>query len=126
MQPTRWDGSVPDQHSDMMAADLTRLMNVLIVDSSPDVRRNLRTFFEEEGHRATDVESVAQAIALLSQRSFSLVITDLYMPRMDGIDLLRFIPRSGLPLPRIIAMTTDSVHSRESTWAAATLLGARY
>ena len=126
MQNARWSGSVSEHVPDMMAADLMRLLNVLIVDSSSDVRRDLRSFFEQDGHRVTDVENVAQAIAVLSERAFSLVITDLYMPRMDGIDLLRFIPRSGLPLPKIIAMTTDSLHSRESTWAAATLLGARY
>ena len=126
MQDARWSGSVKETFPDIMAADLMRVLNILIVDSAFDVRRDIRVFFEQDGHRVTDVENVAQAIAVLSERAFSLVITDLYMPRMDGIDLLRFIPRSGLPLPKIIAMTTESLHSRESTWSAATLLGARY
>jgi len=113
-------------YADMATTDLMRQMNVLIVDSAPEIRRDLRLFFEQAGHLATEAENVAAAMVMLSERRFTLVITDLYMPRMDGIDLLRFIPRSALPIPMIIAMTTDSFHSRDSTWAAATLLGARY
>ena len=47
-----------------------------------------------------------EALARLTRASFSLVVTDLKMPDMTGLDVLRAARRLGVPVP-VIVMTAD-------------------
>jgi two-component system, sensor histidine kinase and response regulator len=69
----------------MPAAPVPRL---LIVDDEAALMAALRDTLREEGYRVTGVTSGAEALAALKRSKFDLVLTDLVMPRMDGIALL--------------------------------------
>jgi len=66
---------------------------VLIVDDEETFRSILRSFVESLGYSCAEAESGHSALALLKKRRFPLVISDIVMPEMDGIELLRMIKK---------------------------------
>jgi len=66
---------------------------VLIVDDEKVIREILSDFLSMEGYVVRTVEDGMQALKELEQRSYNLVITDLKMPRMGGLELLEEINR---------------------------------
>ncbi|MCE5270144.1 sigma-54 dependent transcriptional regulator [bacterium] len=70
-------------------------MRILFVDDEPQGRRVISSHLERElGHEVTQCGSGEEALALFRQRPFPMVLTDIRMPGMDGIELLRRI-KSG-------------------------------
>ncbi|HYU20279.1 MAG TPA: response regulator [Chloroflexota bacterium] len=62
---------------------------VLIVDDDPSVRSILAEHAQFGGHRVVEAANGAEALEVLSREPVSLVFTDLRMPRMDGVELLK-------------------------------------
>jgi diguanylate cyclase (GGDEF)-like protein/putative nucleotidyltransferase with HDIG domain len=62
--------------------------DILIVDDEPEIRSVLRDALASETRRCTTAETGEQAIALLQQRPFDAVVSDIAMPGMSGLDLL--------------------------------------
>jgi CheY-like chemotaxis protein len=70
-------------------------MNVLVVDDEPQFQLLLRTFLVAEGKKVYTAENGEDALALMERTGIDLVISDVYMPVMDGIKFhrtLREIP----------------------------------
>lgn len=87
----------------MQTAD-KRSLTVLVVEDDELNARTLVGLLAAEGHRAEAVANGRQAIERLRERGFDLLITDIYMPDMDGIELLRILRRYIEP-PPIIAIS---------------------
>lgn len=98
-------------------------MTVLLVDDEPDLRLVLRELLEIQGHRVAEAGNGVEALAFLAREPVTVVITDLAMPEMDGLELLRQIRNCGRPLPRSIAMSGVMRANQPATRAAA-LIGA--
>jgi DNA-binding NtrC family response regulator len=62
---------------------------ILIVEDEQTLGENLAVFLAREGHRATAVGSGAEAMALLGRQSFDIVVTDIRLVDMDGLELLK-------------------------------------
>jgi DNA-binding NtrC family response regulator len=62
---------------------------LLIVDDEEIALRNLQHVMEKEGYQVTATPSGAAAVALLARRDFDVVLTDLRMEGVDGMDVLR-------------------------------------
>ena len=77
-------------------------VDVLIVDDNVDLAENLAEILEDEGFACRVADSGKAAIALLSEQSFDLVITDMKMQEMDGLALLREINRRWPQTPVVI------------------------
>ena len=75
---------------------------ILVVDDEAKMRRVLQMLFEEEGYSVLQAENGKQALLQLSESQPDLVICDMRMPRMNGIELLRRIRDNSLELPVII------------------------
>ena len=93
---------------------------VLVVDDDAVGRYTLRGLLEEEGLAVEEAPDGAAAIELLAQRDFELVISDLRMPKLDGMELLRRA-QTFTPSPRIILLTA---HGSERHAVEAMKLGA--
>ena len=89
-------------------------MRILVVDDEPQITRVLRTSLVSNGHEVTVAQDGAEAMELFLRAQPELVITDLAMPGMDGIQLTRAI-RERSPVPVIVL----SVRSQDSQKVAA-------
>jgi two-component system chemotaxis response regulator CheY len=68
---------------------------VLIVDDSRATRELLTSSIETiEDTSVTETSSGVEAIRILSQDAFDLILTDVHMPDLSGLELLRFVKRS--------------------------------
>ncbi len=77
---------------------------VLIVDDEERLRKGLARSLEQEGRRALAASSGHQALDLLKHERVDLVVTDLVMPGMDGMTLVRNI-RDIDPSVKVIVIT---------------------
>ena len=66
-------------------------MNILVVDDDDTLRNELAEWLNREGHNALAVESGTAAVEMAKKRDFNLILTDLKMPGMSGIDVLNSI-----------------------------------
>jgi two-component system, OmpR family, KDP operon response regulator KdpE len=74
-------------------------MRILIVDDEPQITRVLRTSLQSNGHEVMVARDGVEALEMFLKAPPELVITDLAMPRMDGIELTREIrERSQVPV----------------------------
>jgi DNA-binding NtrC family response regulator len=86
---------------------------ILIVDDNPHMSSLLSDILDFFDYKAVGAKDGEEALKLLTDKSFDMVITDLRMPRMGGMDLLRSIKEkfSGLPVVVITGFGTDSSRS---------------
>ncbi len=84
-------------------------MRILIVDDEPQITRVLRTSLQSNGHEVTVAQDGAEALAKFIKAQPELVITDLAMPGMDGIELTREIrARSQAPIIVLSVRSQDA------------------
>ncbi|MEE8577012.1 MAG: sigma-54 dependent transcriptional regulator, partial [candidate division Zixibacteria bacterium] len=67
--------------------------NILVVDDKDSMRNMLRETLMEEGYRVDAAEDGKKALDLVGNKSYDLVLTDLRMPRLDGMELLSGIKK---------------------------------
>ena len=77
---------------------------ILIVDDDAAIRRSLAEALVEEGFSVEAAESAEGALALLDRMAPDVVLSDVCMPGMDGIELLKLL-RERLPTTDVILMT---------------------
>jgi len=78
--------------------------DVLVVDDDASLRRILEYNLEREGYAVASASTGMEALAKLKSKKFDLVLTDIKMPGMDGMDLLKKI-RSNHPEVQVIVIT---------------------
>ena len=77
---------------------------ILVVDDEKNYPRILSAVLEEEGFETLTANSGHEAIDILSNADIDLVLTDMKMPTMDGIELLEHIKSKDMEIP-VIMMT---------------------
>lgn len=80
------------------------MSNILIVDDEQSYRQLLSLVFEGDGHMIRTAANGREAIELIRKEPVDVIISDVKMPDMDGIDLLRAV-RETLPDLGVILMT---------------------
>jgi two-component system KDP operon response regulator KdpE len=80
---------------------------ILLIDDEPQIRRVLRAALVSQGANVIDLQSGEEALDLLRERTLDLILLDLNMPGMGGLDTCRAI-RSGWDVPIIIVSVRDS------------------
>src|SRR5258708_5241146 len=94
--------------------------NVLIVDDEPGIRESLAGVLADEGYSAASVESGEASLDLLRKTVFEVVLIDIWLPGMDGLERLEKIRDLDNP-PEVIMI---SGHGTIETAVRATKLGA--
>jgi two-component system KDP operon response regulator KdpE len=79
----------------------------MIVDDDPQIRRVLRTALVAQGHEAIDARNGEEAIEKLRDDKLDLVILDMNMPGMNGLETCRAI-RSSSEIPIIVLTVRDA------------------
>lgn len=78
--------------------------SILIVDDEPGLLASLVMAFETQGYRSAGAASAAEALDLLREAPFDVILTDLVMPGMDGLSLMDRV-HADFPEMVIILMT---------------------
>jgi DNA-binding NtrC family response regulator len=94
--------------------------SVLIIDDNLEMAANLQEILEDEGVRVAVAQDGYQALSKLDENGFDLVITDIRMPGMSGIEVLKTVHQRWPRLP-VIVMTA---YSAEATLDEAYTAGA--
>lgn len=81
--------------------------SILIVDDEPQIRRVLKTSLSSQGARVLAAESGEQALELLRQETVDVVLLDLNMPGMGGLEACRAM-RAAWNMPIIVLSVRDS------------------
>src|ERR1700721_550507 len=66
------------------------MAHLLIVDDEPSIRELLEIRFRQEGHKVETASSGEAAKSRLAAQIFDIVVSDIGMPDMDGVELLRY------------------------------------
>jgi len=82
---------------------------VLVVDDEPNLRRVLSAQLSRDGYDVHTAEDGAQALAVLAEHHIDLVITDLKMPGVDGMELLRRTLKLDAELPVVMITAHGTV-----------------
>ena len=83
---------------------MTNAAQILIVDDEVNIRNALVTLLERKGHRARGVATAEEALDLLETTGMDLVITDLRMPGIGGMEFLRRL-HAKWPGTEVVVMT---------------------
>lgn len=82
------------------------MKKILVVDDDRTTRHVLQKVLSAAGFNASVAKDGVEALALLARRRFDLMLLDVWMPRMNGIDLMSRL-RSRKTRPRVVIMTSD-------------------
>ncbi len=66
-----------------------RVARILLVEDERDVRETIKLQLEDEGHEVTETDSGTQALILAESSSFDLMLTDVMIPDLNGIELVQ-------------------------------------
>jgi ATP-dependent Lon protease len=77
------------EHLAVRILKMTREHKILVVDDEQMTRRNLEHVFKKEGYRVDTAESGTEALELLKKSPYDVIVTDLKMEKVDGLDVLQ-------------------------------------
>ncbi len=97
-----------------MAEEKT-MAHILIVDDEASMREMLAIMLQREGYAVATAEDGARGLALIKDNRFDLIISDIQMPHLTGIELLREINRLNLEL--LVLMITAYSSTEEAVEA---------
>ena len=78
------------------------MADILLVEDSPEVSMTVREILVGAGHTVFSAGTGNEAMAQLKERSFDLIVSDIWMPEMDGIALLKEVRGGGNQVPVIV------------------------
>lgn len=80
---------------------------VLIIDDEPSVLRVIGLLLERHGFAVASASNAREGLSLLAERGFDVVLTDIIMPELSGLDFLRELRQHDLDVP-VILMTAGA------------------
>jgi DNA-binding NtrC family response regulator len=90
---------------------MDELKKVLIVDDETGIRILLSDLLSSRGFEVSMARDGQESLDKLGDCSFDLVVTDIHMPRLDGIEMLKWMKKEGRK-EKIIIMTADPSDQR--------------
>ena len=78
------------------------MARILIIDDDQDVRGLIRAFLEPDGHIISEAGNGEEGLRQHGQSPAEIIISDIFMPEKDGLQVIRTLAKSGV---RIIAIS---------------------
>lgn len=82
---------------------------ILVVDDEPPIRRFLSQVLTDEGHKVETTDNADDALERLKQKRYNLILVDIKMPGMSGVELYQHIQRIAQSLARRVVFITGDV-----------------
>ena len=80
------------------------MASILVVDDEPDVAEAIQRVLEHAGFAVVTAISALEGLAAAAEQDFDVVVTDMIMPRVNGVELIRKL-RGQHPRVRVIAIS---------------------
>ncbi len=87
------------------------MAHILIVDDEAKMRHILRIMLEMKGYKVDEAGDGIEALEKIKETPYDLVIADIKMPRMDGMELLKAIQEMDYPIPVVFITAYGSIES---------------
>ncbi len=102
-----------------LATPDTRALDVLLAEDNVVNQRVATTMLRRLGHRVEVAANGAEALDALARRAFDVVLMDVQMPVLDGLEATRRLRERGDPSPWVIALTAHALDDHRQQCAAA-------
>ncbi|MDO9530676.1 MAG: response regulator [Deltaproteobacteria bacterium] len=87
---------------------------ILVVDDEPNMLRLLKTILmDKTGYEVTTTNNPLEVSKLLQDSHYDLVVTDLKMPLVDGIDLIGIVKNIDVTMPIIVITAYGTIETAE-------------
>ncbi|OVE75241.1 hypothetical protein BVX97_05360 [bacterium E08(2017)] len=84
-------------------------IHVLLIEDDPDGRESVKEAIEDIGYDVSDVETGQEGVNLAADKSFDVILSDLVLPDIDGLEVLERVGRAGSDVPFIIMTAYGTV-----------------
>ena len=96
-------------------------LRVLVVDDDEPIRRNFKAYLEDLGHAVSVAAEGSEALELFARYHPDIVLTDLRMPGMDGLALVKILHDVSPVTPVVVTSGTGDIREavtaiREGAW----------
>lgn len=97
-------------------------MRILLIEDDPDTGESIKSMLELTGHEVFWARQGKEAVQILDRETVEVILTDILMPEMDGLETIQYLRRNCPQVP-VVAMTAqrDTPYLR-----AAALFGAKH
>ncbi len=99
------------------------MARILVIDDQPDIREVLKTLLEEEGHEVYLAAEGLEGLRVFAESPAEIVITDLHMPGMNGLETVRALREQSCPA-KIIVMSGEDGYMVEKNLESSVISGA--
>lgn len=114
---------MPSNDASTSATEAPLPAQILVIDDDPIVREMMISAMTQAGYRAHGVGNGKQAILWLQENAASLVISDIFMPEGDGLEVIRYLRQAKAHIP-ILAVSGGNPLIRQDYLVIAQQLGA--
>ncbi len=84
------------------------MATILVADDDPQIRAWIRRILESRGHQVEEARDGKEALAYLKQAEPALVVLDLFMPNVDGLEVILYLRSCAKPV-KILALSANPI-----------------
>ncbi len=88
------------------------MFGILICEDDRNIRRLIAEYLSREGYTVFESENGEKALSVMEETHIDLIITDIMMPVMDGVELVRNIRSSGCDIPVLMITAKGSMEDK--------------
>ncbi len=99
------------------------MARILVVDDDVIIREAVGRLLSRAGHEVDEAVNGKEAMSALDAHSYQVVVTDINMPEMDGIEVIAALRRARAGIP-VVAMSGGGLMPKDLLLANADLMGA--
>ncbi|HEY8948233.1 MAG TPA: response regulator transcription factor [Rhizomicrobium sp.] len=86
---------------------MSATLRILVIDDEPAIRRFLRTSLSAQNYSVLEVEDGESGLAMLQRNAVDVLVLDLGLPGIDGLEVLKRLRESGSSVPVIVLSSRD-------------------
>jgi len=86
---------------------MSATLRILVIDDEPAIRRFLRTSLSAQNYSVLEAEDGESGLAMLQRNAIDVLVLDLGLPGIDGLEVLKRLRESGSSVPVIVLSSRD-------------------
>lgn len=87
------------------------MSKILVVDDEKSIRITFRIFLSEEGHEVFVAEDAETALKIFNEQDLDLIITDIVLRKMSGLDFIKIVKAENPNIPIVIMTGSPEINT---------------